>query len=166
MTKDEKTYKTVAMGIFAALCTLSTFIQVPAPSGNINLGDCFVVVSGMLLGAARGAVSGGIGAALTDILSGYAVYAPGTLLIKAAMAVAAAFVYKSASKATNNKTLSKIFASAVAEVIMILGYMLCEMLIFGKGAAIAGLWGNFVQAAAAMVASVIVATILEKRVKQ
>lgn len=55
-------------------------------NGFVNLGDCFVLLSGWLLGPWWGGAAGGIGSMLADLLLGYGHYAPGTLIIKGLMA--------------------------------------------------------------------------------
>ena len=49
---DSKIRKLVLAALMAALCTIMTMvIQVPSPmQGYVNLGDCFVLLSGWLLG--------------------------------------------------------------------------------------------------------------------
>lgn len=53
-----------------------------------------VLLGAYLLGPAYGAVAGGAGPALADLLSGYAMYVPGTLVIKALMGLTAALLYR------------------------------------------------------------------------
>ena len=83
-------------GVFAALCFVATVIvKIPQPSGGyFNLGDAFVLLSGWFLGPAYGAVAAGLGCALADLALDGAIYAPATLVIKAAMAVLAYFIAK------------------------------------------------------------------------
>ncbi|MEM3930060.1 MAG: ECF transporter S component, partial [Candidatus Korarchaeum sp.] len=73
------------VGVMAALTTLATMVvQIPTPAtkGYINLGDTMVMLSGSLFGSLIGSISGGVGSALADLLSGYAHWAPFTLVIK------------------------------------------------------------------------------------
>ena len=89
--KTTKLLRLVMTGVLMALaCVATMVIQIPSPThGYMNLGDCVVLLSGCLLGPVYGAVAGGVGSALADLLSGYAVYVPGTLVIKAVMAALA-----------------------------------------------------------------------------
>ena len=93
---DTKIRKLVMAALFAALCTVMTMvIQVPSPmQGYVNLGDCAVLLSAWVLGPLYGGAAAGTGSMLADILSGYAHYAPGTFLIKLAMAAAAALIFR------------------------------------------------------------------------
>ena len=70
-------------------------VQIPSPTnGYLNLGDAVVLLGAYLLGPAYGAAAGGVGPALADLLSGYAMYVPGTLVIKALMGLTAALLYR------------------------------------------------------------------------
>lgn len=66
--------------------------------GYVNLGDCAVLMSAWVLGPLYGGAAAGIGSALADLLSGYAHYVPGTFAIKLVMAVAAALIFRAATK--------------------------------------------------------------------
>ena len=95
--KHQKLYRLVLAALFAALIFVATnIIHIPTPgtNGYVNLGDCMVLLGAFLLGPVYGAAAGGIGSALADILSGYAVFAPGTFVIKALIAVIAAVIMK------------------------------------------------------------------------
>ena len=65
----------------AALAYAATsVIQIPSPvNGYVILGDCFVPLSGWLLGPWYGAAAAGIGSMLVDLLSGYGHYVPSPL---------------------------------------------------------------------------------------
>lgn len=92
---DKKIRKLVLAALLAALvCVATMVVQIPSPmQGYVNLGDCFVLLSGWLLGPWYGFAAGGIGSMLADIFLGYAHYAPGTLVIKGVMALVAALMY-------------------------------------------------------------------------
>ena len=81
---DKKVQKLVVSALMAALTYVATMVvQIPSPmNGYVNLGDCFVLLSGWLLGPWYGGAAAGIGSMLTDLLYGYGYYAPGTFVIK------------------------------------------------------------------------------------
>ena len=109
-------------GLFAALgCVGTMVLQVPSPTGGyMNLGDAVVILGAWLLGPVYGAVAGGVGPAMADLLSGYAVYVPATLVIKAVMALTAALLYRALKKR------GLFLCAAAAEVPMVLGYWLFD----------------------------------------
>lgn len=78
---------TAMTAIMTALVTLTTYIvqiPIPATKGVFNIGDSMVYVSALLFGPYVGAFSGGVGSMLSDVLGGYPLYAPATLIIKGA----------------------------------------------------------------------------------
>ena len=165
---DSKIRKLVLAALMAALCTIMTMvIQVPSPmQGFVNLGDCAVLMSAWVLGPLYGGAAAGIGSALADLLSGYAHYVPGTFAIKLVMAVAAALIFRAATKkglSASSVLLGQIVGGVVAEVIMVLGYFAYASLWLGKGlAAAASIPGNIVQGVFGLVAATVVYTVLSR----
>lgn len=158
----------VLTGLFAALgCVATMVLQVPSPTGGyLNLGDAVVILGAWMLGPVYGAVAGGVGPAMADLLSGYAAYVPATLVIKAMMALTAALLYRAFGK----KGL--ILCAAAAEVPMILGYWLFDALLaaLSSGGAFglclmgcaAGIPSNLVQALFGAAASTLLALALRR----
>ena len=148
---DKKIRTMVMAAVLAALaCVATMVIQIPSPmNGFVNLGDCFVLLSGWLLGPWWGAAAGGIGSMLADLLLGYGHYAPGTLVIKGLMALVGALVFKALGK----KSAAALVSGVVSEVIMVVGYFGYAGLLLGKGiGAAASIPGNLVQGAVGLVA--------------
>ena len=143
--------KLVFTALMAALTYVATMvIQIPSPmQGYVNLGDCFVLLSGWLLGPWWGGAAAGIGSMLTDLLNGYAHYAPGTLVIKACMAITAALL----ARVMGKKPVGYAVSGVAAEAVMVAGYFGYAALLLGKGiAAAASIPGNLVQGAVGLVA--------------
>lgn len=158
---DKKLRKLVMSALLAALtCVATLLIQIPSPmQGYVNLGDCFVLLSGWLLGSVYGAAAGGIGSMLADLISGYAFYAPGTLVIKGAMAAVAALVLR----ALGGQKKSYVVGGLLAECWMVLGYFLYAALIFGEGLAAAlSIPGNVVQGVIGLVAGLALVAMLTR----
>jgi len=85
MVRSEEWPGVVARSVvFAVLVLAATMVSVATPvtRGYFNLGESMVYTAAILGGPLVGAVSGGVGSALADILLGYGHYAPGTLTIK------------------------------------------------------------------------------------
>ena len=99
---DKKIRKLVLAALLAALvCVATMVVQIPSPmQGYVNLGDCFVLLSGWLLGPWWGGAAGGIGSMLADLVLGYGHYAPGTLIIKGLMALVGALIFKAFGKSS------------------------------------------------------------------
>ncbi len=133
----------VATALFMALCCVATIvIQVPSPTqGYVNLGDCMVLLSAWLLGPWYGMAAAGVGSAMADVLLSYPHYAPGTLVIKGAMALIAGLLAW-----RRGKRRGRLLGGLLAEIVMVAGYFGFSCLILGKGlAAAASIPGNIFQ---------------------
>ena len=147
--------------MLAALVFAATYaVKIPSPTnGYVNLGDCFVLVSGWLLGPWYGAAAGGIGSALTDLLGGYLHYVPATLLIKAADAFVAASIYRTLKKSFKGMIVGGI----VGELIMAAGYFGYSSLLLGRGLAAAlSIPGNLVQGIVGIAAGTLIMQIIRR----
>lgn len=85
----ERVFNMVLMGLMTCLVIVATmFIKIPIPmtSGYVHLGDSMIFLSVLILGKKNGSFAAGVGSALGDILGGYAIWAPWTLIIKFIMA--------------------------------------------------------------------------------
>ncbi len=151
--------KITIASLFAAIIFVSTFfIAIPLPTGYANLGDCFVILAGIILGP-YGIAAAAIGSCLCDILTGaYMIYAPATFIIKGVMAVMSYILLK--KKYT---VVRHILTATFSEVIMVGGYFVYEFFVIGIGAAALGsVIGNCMQGIVGIVASVIFYTVLNK----
>ena len=153
-TNGNQTRMLVMTGLFAALgCVATMVLQVPSPTGGyMNLGA-------YLLGPVYGAIAGGVGPALADLLSGYGIYVPATLVIKALMGLAAALLYRALKK----QNWALVVCGVAAEAIMVIGYWLFDGILVGSLAgSAAGLPSNFVQAAFGLIVSTLLALVLKR----
>ncbi|MGI6012706.1 MAG: ECF transporter S component [Oscillospiraceae bacterium] len=144
MNNDLSIRKLVGAALFAALICVVTFaVAIPTPGGGyVNPGDAIILFSSWLLGPIWGAAAAGIGSSLADILAGYAVYAPGTFIIKGVMGLVAGLLMQH-----HRSNLKMVIAvSVLTECIMIGGYFLYESLLLGIGSgAFAAIPGNCIQ---------------------
>ena len=117
-----------------------------------------------MLGPVYGCAAAGIGSMLADIFSGYAIYAPATFIIKAAMACTAGLIIK---KSADVSVIRTIIAGVVCEIIMAAGYLTFEAFILGYGAgALAAVTGHIIQGICGVaVAAVIVPAAAKIRTK-
>ncbi|MBQ6042078.1 MAG: ECF transporter S component [Oscillospiraceae bacterium] len=162
---SEKLKKLTLAGALAALTTVATlFIQIPSPTkGYINIGDVLVNLSAWILGPIYGSAAAGIGSAMADLISGYTVYAPATLVIKAGMAVVSFVVYKRFAR--EQKSYWALLAGAIAaEIVMILGYAVFAGVLYGSFAsALLSVPENIVQGVFGAAVSSVLYAALRKR---
>jgi uncharacterized membrane protein len=151
----------VMTALMAALtCVATMVIHIASPTGGyLNLGDAVVLLSAYLLGPLYGALAAGIGSMLADLLSAAAIYAPATLVIKAAMALTAALLYGR----FRTRTGGIVLCGAAGEALMVAGYWLYDAFLLRSliGSA-AGIPSNLVQAAFGIAASTLLALALRR----
>lgn len=140
--KDLKNTRTlVTAALFAALTYVATtVIKIPTPTfGYVHIGDSFVLIAGFLLGPLTGGLAAGIGSMLSDLLGGYATWAPGTFAIKFATAAVGAIVFErlaanngAPSNGESHKLLRlpvrSITAGIAGEIVMTIGYFLYNII--------------------------------------
>ena len=139
--KDQNLKKMVTAALFAALtCVATMIIKIPTPTfGYIHPGDCFVILCGVVLGPFSGALAAGIGSMFSDIFSGYASFAPATLIIKALTALVAGFLFHKLQRvflSGKGRYAAIVLGGVVGEAIMVFGYFFYEAALaaFGSGA--------------------------------
>ena len=162
---NTQTKKLAFTGIFIALVfALTIVVRVPSPTGGyINIGDAAVLTAGIILGPVYGAIAAGLGSAISDIVAGAAIYAPGTLIIKALMALVVGLFYK---KCKSNGRL--IVLLILSELIMVAGYFLYDALVLyltgGENVFLASLEeivGNSLQGAIGVIGAIMLRRLFE-----
>lgn len=114
----------------AALGCAMTFVHIPYPLGYLNLGDCIVLLSAILLPPGYAMAAAGIAGASADLFLGYSLYAPATFIIKALMAGLCACIC-----GRKHHFTTALLGGLCAELWMVLGYFLYESLLYNAPAA-------------------------------
>jgi uncharacterized membrane protein len=132
--KAQQLSKSVQLALLAILTALTTVltlvirIHVPATGGYLNFGDIGVFFAGLLLGPVGG-IAGGVGSSLADLI-GYPMYAPLTLVVKGLEGTIAGFIFR-ASRTIPNTKQRLLLALVCGSLIMVLGYLAGETVMFG-----------------------------------
>lgn len=147
-----------SMGIaLVFICTALINIRLPisANGGLIHLGNVPLFIIAILYGRRFGALAGGIGMALFDVMGGWFLWAPFTLVIVGLMG------YTVGAICENHRTLAAyVLALTTACLIKVVGYYGAEGIIYGNWLIpMASIPGNLVQIG---VAAVIVLPIVVK----
>lgn len=119
--------KVALKGLLIAAVTGATMLSVPVPGFRLyfNFGEGIIYMAALLLGPAWGAAAGGIGASMADLLLGYPLWAPFTLVIKGAEGYITGIL--------GGK--SPVLAIAAGAAVMITGYSTVAGILYGWGAA-------------------------------
>lgn len=119
---NTKTLTIVQVAMMAAITALVTMtIRIPTYTGYTHLGDSMIFLSVILFGKNKAMASSALGMFLADLLGGYLVWSPFTLVIKGIMALIAGIIAFRGSYNGDN-TLNNIFAFIVAGIWMVAGY--------------------------------------------
>jgi uncharacterized membrane protein len=128
------------LGLLLALTVVATMaIRIPAPrtGGYINLGDSVIYITAVLFGPTEGLVVGGVGSALADLLGGYAVFAPFTLVIKGVEGLVVGLLTRPGFRGhvplSRGDVASAVLAICAGGALMVLGYFIAEAYILGLG---------------------------------
>ena len=152
----------VASLLAALTCVATMIIKIPSPlEGYLNLGDCIVLVCGWMLPPVYGFAAAGLGSALADLFSGYAIYAPATFAIKGIMALIAFACFYLLQKRIG-KFPARLIGGVLAEAAMILGYFVFEGFLYGFAPSLVNIPANAVQGVAGLVIGLILIKVFEK----
>ncbi len=120
-----KTKEICLQGLMTALVTVATMLlQIPvsATNGYIHLGDSMILLIGVFFGWRYGMIAGGVGSALADLLSGYAHWAPFTLLIKGLMGFVVGKVAHCSTETKHFLNIKRLIGTFLGIVCMVTGY--------------------------------------------
>lgn len=164
--KRFSTFQIVITALFAALICVATMlvrIPIPATGGYANLGDGVILVCAFLMNPLNAVIAAGLGSMLADVLAGYMSFAPGTLIIKAGVALFALLVYHWLIKRRKQPVLAMAMAGVLVEVFMVLGYFAYESIFLGIGMGAAGaIIGNIGQGMVGILVGCLVAPVLNR----
>lgn len=116
----------------ALVCLSTMFLQFPIPLGYAHLGNCFILISGVFFGPVTGLLAGGIGSALSDLLTGYAQWIIPTLIIKGIMGFVIGYIANRTGLTVNMFKIRTAAASIVGIIIMIVGYFIGGSILYGS----------------------------------
>lgn len=142
MYQDKIRYLTYG-ALMIALVFVTTFsIKIPIPftQGYIHAGDSMIFVAAILLGWKYGALAGGVGSALADVLGGFANWALPTLIIKAVMGGLVGWIAHDKFKNNNNKSSTMLSISLALVWFVITQFMRSSLgsVIIEQGSALVG----------------------------
>lgn len=119
--------------IMTALVLGLTLIHVaPTPIGGyIHLGDIAINFAALAFGPWVGLIAGGVGAALSDILSGYAVFSPITLVVHGLQGLLVGWIYW-----RKRSTGAMAAGLAAGTITVVLGYFIGETLFYASASGV------------------------------
>ena len=148
------TKKLVMCALFAALACVATMsIRIPTPGtgGYIHPGDAVVILCGIFMGPAEAFLAAGIGSCMADLLGGYFIYVPITFVITGLVAFSCSHLYHGVTAQGRHGYLAVAACGVIDMALVAGGYFLCEIFLYGPGAALASVPSNLVQGTGGLV---------------
>lgn len=158
-----KTRQVAEIGIMGALTTIATMLfvfPIPATSGYFNLGDTIVIITSLTFGPVVGAIAGGLGSGLADLLGGWYNWVIFTTIIKGIEGYVAGYII-TRSNERDLKTI--ILAWLIGGGLMVTGYFVVQVFMYGLGAALVEAPFNVVQMIASGVIGIPISQGLKSR---
>ena len=159
MTRTGQVTRLSLLIALTVVVTMAVRIPVPRTGGYINLGDAVVYITALLFGPFYGLVAGGVGSSLADLLGGYGVFAPFTLIIKGLegllVGILAWPVFHRHSRPSPADLALTALAIVAGGAAMVLGYFVSEAFILhlGVAAGASEVPGNIFQVVGGLVAA-------------
>jgi uncharacterized membrane protein len=147
----------------ALVCVTTMLIQVPIPAteGYFNIGDAIIMVAALTFGPIVGAIAGGLGASLADLLGGWYIWVIPTLIIKGVEGLLAGWIL---SRSNNQSIQSLLLAWIIGGSEMVLGYFIAQVFMYGFSAAVVEIPFNFVQMAVGGIVGIPISRALIRRI--
>ena len=147
--------------LFGALTFAATWVSFPSPfGGNVNLGDCILLISAWLPLEPWSFCAAALGATFTDLAAGYAIYAPATFVIKALMVLVAVLIKRGTPKLS--AIWRALLSGVSAELVMVTGYFLYEIILYGVAGAALNIPFNLAQGGIAVTAAAVLSLVLSR----
>lgn len=145
-------------GLFAAIIfVLTAYVHIPSHNGYTHIGDAFIYLAATILPMPYAICASAIGAMFADVLSGYAIWAPATIIIK--ILVALLFTSKNEKIVCKRNILGIFFAA----IITFVGYYLYEAIFISNFAvALLGIVGYLTQSVLSGIVFIISAKAFDK----
>ena len=157
MNKQKTKYLCLAAVMAAIIFVFTQFFHIPSHTGYTHIGDAFVYLAGALLPWPSARCAGAVGAALADVLGGYAMWAPASVAIKALTALCFT------SRKETILCRRNLVALVPAFLLCAGGYYGYEVLITGNTVApLAGIPGYTIQVLSSAAVFLALGTLLDK----
>ncbi len=162
-SRNDSIQKVVIGGLLAAVVFVATCLSFPNGAGGYtHLGDAMIVLTVMFVGGRRGALSAGLGAMLSDLILGFPMWAPISLVSKAVMALIIGAILSSQLFGLRGRArwFVAVLAGVIVETVFYTAAGYC--LEGGAGGAIAEASGMAIQGGLAVVVGLILSEALQK----
>ena len=146
--------------VMAALIFVFTYtFKIPLGTGYTHLGDVMIFLSLLLLGSKKSCFAAGVGAALADLIGGYAQWVVPTFFIKLIMVMICGLFTE---KFIKNKTIGYVVGAVLGGLFQIGAYTAVKVVLFDKAYALTTFPELALQTAVGIVVAIVIITIFNK----
>jgi uncharacterized membrane protein len=148
--------------VFVATLTLNIRLPIAANGGLVHLGTGMLFIASILFGPKKGALAGAIGMGLFDLVSGWTLWAPFTIVARGLQGYIVGKIAWSNGRRGGSMSFN-LLAAIVSIPVMLAVYFLCERVLFGSWIIpVASIPGNLVQNVVGIVIALPVCVLLKK----
>ena len=163
----QKTFDLIMTAMLVALVFLSTFflnikLPISVNGGLVHLGTAMLFIASILFGPKKGALAGAIGMGLFDIVGGWLLWAPITIVARGLQGFIVGKIAWSKGRKGNSLALN-ITATIVSIPFMIAVYYFGEVILYGNWIVpLTSIPGDLLQNALGMIIAIPVCVALKK----
>jgi uncharacterized membrane protein len=148
--------------VFVSTLTLNIRLPIAANGGLVHLGTGMLFIASILFGPKKGALAGAIGMGLFDLVSGWTLWAPFTIVARGLQGYIVGKIAWSNGRKGGSMRFN-LLAAIVSIPVMLAVYFLCERVLFGSWIIpVASIPGNLVQNVVGIVIALPVCVLLKK----
>ena len=131
--------------VFVATLFINIRLPIAANGGLVHLGSAMLFTSAIVFGPKKGAIAGAFGMGLFDLVSGWALWAPFTFVIRGLQGWIIGYIAQSASIKWSS-SIKNALAIILSIPVMLAGYYLCEVILYDSWVIpLASVTGNIIQ---------------------
>jgi uncharacterized membrane protein len=161
-TKDMVETALLTALVFVATRFINIRLPILSSGGLVHLGTVMLFVVSIVFGKEKGAISGAIGMAIFDLLSGWALWAPFTFIVRGIMGYMVGAISWSKDK-DGNSFLFNLIGVTLSGAWMIAGYYVTEGILYGNWVSpVASIPGNVTQIVIGLILGLPIAKILKR----
>ena len=148
--------------VFVATVLLNIKLPISANGGLVHLGTAMLFIASILFGPKKGAIAGAVGMGLFDLMMGWTLWAPFTIVARGLQGYIVGKIAWSNGRKGNSYVFNLI-GTICSVPVMLAVYYICERVIFGSWVIpLASIPGNLVQIVVGMVIALPVCVVLKK----
>lgn len=148
--------------VFVSTLLLNIRLPIAANGGLVHMGTTMLFIASILFGPKKGAIAGAAGMGLFDLVSGWTLWAPFTIVARGLQGYIVGKIAWSNGRNGSSMAIN-IFATIISVPVMLAVYYICERVLYGSWVIpLASIPGNLVQNAVGIIIAIPVCVVLKK----